>query len=312
MRAITVSSYGASPSVTELPTPQAGPGQVLIATQAAGMNPMDMQIANGGWQNQMPATFPMVLGADLAGTVAEDGPGAARFAPGDEVFGQLLIPPLGSAGTYAQYVAVGEDAPLALIPAGLDPVTAAALPTTGVTAMLLAESLAPPDGKIVVIVGAAGGIGSFLTQFAAQAGAHVDAVAPAAEAQRMAGYGAAETIDRAAMPLPDAVARAHPDGIDALVDVASDAAQFAALAAHVRPGGTAITTRYVADTDTLARAGVTGVNFQLSMTAPLLDQLASRVAAGSIVPPPITRISLDDVPAVLGPSHMEGKTVITM
>jgi len=313
MRAITVSSYGASPLVTELPTPQAGPGQVLIATRAAGMNPMDMQIADGGWQDRVPGTFPMVLGADLAGTVREDGPGAARFAPGDEVFGQLLIPPLGSAGTYAQYVAVGEQAPLARIPAGLDPVTAAALPTVGVTAMQLAESLGPLDGKIVVIVGAAGGVGSFLTQLAAQAGAHVDAVAPAAEAQRMTGYGAAETIDRAAMPLPDAVARAHPDGIDALVDVASDAAQFAALAGHVRPGGTAITTRYIADTDALAKAGVTGVNFQLSMTVPLLEGLAARVAAGAIVPPPITRVSLDDVPAVLGnPSHTEGKTVITM
>jgi NADPH:quinone reductase-like Zn-dependent oxidoreductase len=311
MRAITVSSYGASPSVTELPTPQAGPGQVLIATRAAGMNPMDMQIANGGWQGQMPGTFPMVLGADLAGTVREDGPGAARFAPGDEVFGQLLIPPLGSAGTYAQYVAVGEDAPLARIPAGLDPVTAAALPTVGVSAMQIAESLAPLDGKIVLIVGAAGGIGSFLTQIAAQAGAHVDAVAPPAEAERMMGYGAAETVDRAAMPLPEAIARTHPDGIDVLVDVASDAAQFAALAGHVRPGGTALTTRYLADTETLAKAGVTGVNFQLSMTAPLLDRLAARVAGGSIVAPPITRVSLDDVPALLG-RRTEGKTVITM
>ena len=69
----------------------------------------------------------------------------------------------------------------------------------------------------------------------------------------MTGYGAAETIDRAAMPLPDAVARAHPDGIDVLVDVASDAGQFAALAGRVRPGGTALTTRYVADMETLAR-----------------------------------------------------------
>jgi len=300
MRAITVSSYGARPSVTELPAPQAGPGQVLIATRAAGMNPMDMQIANGGWQAQMPATFPLVLGADLAGTVQQDGPGAARFAPGDQVFGQLLIAPLGSAGTYAQYVACGQDAPLARIPAGLDPVTAAALPTVGVTALQIAEALAPLEGKIVVIVGAAGGVGSFVTQLAAQAGAHVDAVAPAAEAGRMAGYGAAETIDRAAVPLPDAVARAHPGGIDVLVDVASDAAAFAALAGHVRPGGTALTTRYVADTGTLAAAGVTGVNYQLSMTAPLLDKLAARVAAGSIVPPPITRVTLDDVPALLG------------
>jgi hypothetical protein len=57
---------------------------------------------------------------------------------------------------------------------------------------------------------------------------------------------------------------------------------------------------------------VTGVNFALSMTAPLLDQLAARVAAGSIVPPPITRVSLDDVPALLGGPGTGGKTVITM
>ena len=224
-------------------------------------------------------------------------------------------------------MACGQDAPLARIPAGLDPVTAAALPTVGGTALQIAESLAPLDGKIVLIVGAAGGVGSFVTQLAAQAGAHVLAGAPAAEAERMTGYGAAETIDRAAMPLPEAVARTHPDGIDVLVDVASDAAQFAALdgyrlaagdarsalAGHVRPGGTALTTIYVADPQTLARAGVTGVNFALSMTAELLDRLASRVAAGSIVPPPITRVSLDDVPAVLGnPSRAEGKTVITI
>ena len=47
MRAITVSNYGARPSITELPTPQAGPGQVLIAVQAAGMNPMDRGRAAG-------------------------------------------------------------------------------------------------------------------------------------------------------------------------------------------------------------------------------------------------------------------------
>jgi NADPH:quinone reductase len=313
MRAITVSEYGAGPAVTELPRPHPGPGQVLIAVQAAGLNPMDMEIANGGWKDRMPATFPMVLGADLAGIVEEDGPGAVRFAPGDLVFGQLLIAPLGSAGTYAEYVAVSADAPLARVPAGLDPVTAAALPTAGGTAMAIAESLAPLAGKTVLIVGASGGVGSFLTQLAAQAGAHVDAGAPAAEAGRMRRYGAAETVDRAATPLPDAVARAHPDGIDVLVDLASDGQQFAVLARHVRPGGTAITTRYVADRETLARASVTGVNFQLPMTVSLLNRLAAAVVAGTIMPPPITRISLDEVPDLVSRhGHAEGKTVITM
>ena len=313
MRAITVSEYGARPAVTELPRPQPGPGQVLIAVEAAGMNPMDVEIADGGWKDRMPATFPMVLGADLAGVVAEVGPGAIRFAPGDAVFGQLLIPPLGSAGTYAEYVAVREDAPLARMPAGLDPVTAAALPTAGGTAMAIAESLAPLDSKTVLIVGAAGGVGSFLTQFAAHAGAYIDASAPADQAGRMKRYGAAETVDPAATPLPDAIARAHPEGTDVLIDLASDARQFAALARHVRPGGTAITTRYVADREDLAAAGVTGVNFRLPITVSLLDRLAAAAVAGIIVPPPITRFSLDEVPALLG-THGRGvgKTVITM
>jgi NADPH2:quinone reductase len=98
-----------------------------------------------------------------------------------------------------------------------------------------------------------------------------------------------------------------------LIDLASDARQFAALARHVRPGGTAITTRYVADREDLAAAGVTGVNFRLPITVSLLDRLAAAAVAGIIVPPPITRFSLDEVPALLGKhGRSEGKTVITM
>ena len=128
----------------------------------------------------------------------------------------------------------------------------------------------------------------------------------------MKGYGAAEIIDQAAAPLPEAVARAHLDGIDVLIDVASDARQFATLAGHVRPAGTAVTTRYVADEQALAQ-GVTGVNFALHPTVPLLERLASWVAAGSVIPPPMTRLSLDEVAALLSQdSHTAGKTVITM
>jgi NADPH:quinone reductase-like Zn-dependent oxidoreductase len=94
------------------------------------MNPMDRALASGAWK-PMPATFPMVLGVDGAGVVEQLGPGASRFSVGDDLFGQLLIAPLGSAGTYAEYVAVTEDAPLARVPGGLDDVIAAALPTAG-------------------------------------------------------------------------------------------------------------------------------------------------------------------------------------
>ena len=100
MRAVTVTEYGATPAVAEMPTPEPGPGQVLIRLRAADMNPMDRALASGAWK-PMSATFPMVLGVDGAGVVEQLGPGASRFSVGDDLFGQLLIAPLGSAGTYA-------------------------------------------------------------------------------------------------------------------------------------------------------------------------------------------------------------------
>jgi NADPH:quinone reductase-like Zn-dependent oxidoreductase len=155
-----------------------------------------------------------------------------------------------------------------------------------------------------------GGVGSFVTQLAANAGARVIAVAPADAEDRMRDYGATETLDRTATSVLDTVQRTNPHGIDVLVDVASDAEDFASLAALVRPGGTALTTRYVADTDALASREVAGVNFRVSMSSWLLERLADAVVNGAIVAPPITRVKLDAVPALNGSTHVNGKTVI--
>ena len=221
--------------MAEVPTPQPGPGQILMKMRAAGMNPMDRTLASGDWQ-PAPATFPMVLGADGEGVVESVGEGTKRFSRGDDLFGQLLIAPIGSAGTYADYVVVTEDAPLARVPDGLDPVLAAALPTSGGSALALVELLEPLNGKTVLIVGAGGGVGSFSTQLAANAGGRVIANVREAAAERMRGYGAAETIDHTAVSLSDAVRQAHPDGIDALMDLVSQAEAFSALASLVRSG----------------------------------------------------------------------------
>jgi NADPH:quinone reductase-like Zn-dependent oxidoreductase len=314
MRAVTVSEYGATPVVGEVPTPEAGAGQVLIRLRAAGMNPMDLKLASGDWK-PAPATFPMVLGADGAGIVEKIGEGVTRFAVGDEVFGQLLIAPIGSAGTYAEYVAVSADAPLARIPSHLDDGLAAALPTAGSAGLALVESLEPLAGKTVLVVGAGGGVGSFATQFAVNAGGRVIANVRAPAAERMRGYGATETFDHTEAPLVDSVRSAHPDGIDALIDLVSDAEDFAALACLVRPGGTAVSTQYVADADALAAAGVTAINFALHETPELLERVADAVIQGRIVAPPIRRITLDEVPSTLiaaETGHADGKTVISL
>jgi NADPH:quinone reductase-like Zn-dependent oxidoreductase len=301
--------------VAEIPTPEPGQGQVLIKLRAAGMNPMDLWLASGAWK-PMPATFPMVLGADGAGAVEKLGEGTSRYAVGDDLFGQLLIAPLGSVGTYAEYVAVSEDAPLARVPTGLNDVVAAALPTAGGAGLALVDQLEPLAGKTVLIVGAGGGVGSFATQFAANAGGNVIANVRADDAERMRGYGAKETIDRRAVALPAALRKAHPGGIDVLIDlVNADAAGFAALASLVRSGGTAMSTNYVADEEALNAGGVTGINFALPMSSELLERLAQAVVDGRVVTPPITRISLEEVPAALSGAQARparGKTVIAL
>jgi NADPH:quinone reductase len=315
MRAVMVREYGGTPVVAEIPTPEPGAGQILIRLRAAGMNPMDLSLASGAWK-PMPATFPMVLGADGAGVVEKLGEGTSRYSIGDDMFGQLLIAPVGSAGTYAEYVAVAEDAPLARVPSGLDDVVAAALPTAGGAGLALVDQLEPLADKTVLIVGAGGGVGSFATQFAANAGGNVIANVRADDAERMRGYGAKETIDRRAVALPAAVRQAHPGGVDVLIDlVNADAAGFAALALLVRPGGTAMSTNYVADEAALRAGGVTGINFALPMSSELLERLAQAVVDGRIVTPPITRISLEGAPAALNPTQARpvgGKTVITL
>ena len=94
-----------------------------------------------------------------------------------------------------------------------------------------------------------------------------------------------------------------------------DALGFAALASLVRPGGTAVTTQYVADEDALRAAGITAINFALQMSSELLHRVAQAVVDGRIVVPPITRVALEEAPAALDPAQGQpasGKTVITL
>src|SRR5258707_3248336 len=283
--------------------------------RAAVMNAMDGALAAGAW-NPMPATFPMVLGVDGAGVVEQLGPGASRFSVGDDLFGQLLIAQLGSKGTYGECVAVPEVEAVAGVPGGLDYVVAAAFPAAGGAGLALVDLLEPLAGKTVLIVGAGGGVGTFAAQFAANAGASVIANVRGQDAERMRAYGATETIDYAAIDLPDAVRQAHPDGIDVLIDVVdAEAPGFAALASLVRPGGTAVSTNYVADVEALRAAGITGINFALPASSELFERVADTVADARIVAPLIARISLHEAPAALNPAQDRPpscKTVITV
>jgi NADPH2:quinone reductase len=314
MRAVTVNHFGEMPQVVDLTTPVAGPGQVLIKLAAASMNPMDCTLAAGKWR-PAPVTFPMVLGVDGAGLVEAVGEGTTRFAPGDKVFGQLFIPPVGAFGTYAEYLAVTADAPLAFVPDGLDLIVAAAAPTAGGAGLSLIEQVEPLDDQVVLIIGAGGGVGTFATQFAVRAGASVSVNINAEADDRMRSYGVAQTIVRSSESVAEAMQRTYPEGVDVLIDLVNDARAFSALARLVRPGGSAITTQYVADVEALRSSGIRGVNFALRQTSELLQRVADALTARRVVEPPITRITLDDAPGMFGPKappRVDGKTVIVL
>jgi NADPH:quinone reductase len=314
MRAVTVSRFGQSPTVVEISTPVAGPGQVLIKLAAASINPMDAKLASGEWR-PAPVSFPMVLGLDGAGVVEAVGEGTTRFSPGERVFGQLLIPPIGASGTYAEYVAVTAEAPLAQVPIGLAFDVAAAAPTAGTTGLSLVDLLEPADGQVVLIAGAGGGVGTFATQFAHNAGASVIAFINATAKRRMRSYGVQEIVVRSQQSVIETVRSAHPDGVDVLIDLVSDASAFASKASLVRPGGTAISTRYVADVEGLQSRGIRGVNFALRQTSELLERVGRALAERTVTVPPITYVALDDVPALFesqGRPNPDGKTVIIL
>ena len=89
MRAVRFDEYGGVDvlKVVEVPTPIAGPGQVLVEVKAAGINPGEAKIREGLLHDRWPATFPSGQGSDLAGIVAGTGSGVPGFAVGDEVIG---------------------------------------------------------------------------------------------------------------------------------------------------------------------------------------------------------------------------------
>lgn len=313
MKAVTVSAFHAEPELTELPTPEPGPGELLVRLLAAGLNPFDWKVADGALEDAVPHAFPLVLGSDGAGLVVRTGPGVTRFREGDRVYGQFMRLPEGQ-GSYAEFTLAHQDGKLALIPAELDYPLAAALPTAGVTAYQAVEAVDPKDGQTLLINGASGGVGQSAIQFAARLGARVLATGTADVADYLRELGAHTVIDFTEAPTHEQVAAAYPDGIDAVLDlVTPSGADISALTALVRAGGTVVSTNYATDPEALAGRGVRGVNLGNDPTPETLTELANLAANGELRVRIEHTVPLAEAPAAVARAragHARGKTVI--
>jgi NADPH:quinone reductase-like Zn-dependent oxidoreductase len=312
MRAFAVDEFGATGSIHQLPVPEPAEGEVLVRVHAAGVNVMDPIYTAGWMKDYLEHRFPLVPGIDLSGVVERVGAGVERFAAGDEVYGIVAKPVVGE-GTFADSVVAKADG-LAPKPASLTHVQAAAVPHIGLTALAAVEASDPQPGQVVVVVGASGGVGSFVTQLAAARGARVVAVASGPGALQAREYGASDAVDYASGDVAEQLRSRHPKGADALIDLHSDAEELARYGEAVRSGGVVVSPRgpAAAAAPALKEHGVRFVSAN-RLPASRLPDLTALIEGGQLRVPPIKSFPLDETAsaiAEMAKGHVRGKLVI--
>jgi NADPH:quinone reductase len=225
----------------ELPDPEPASGEVLIATEAATINPADLGIVTGAAAGRFPpgAVAPYTPGWDLAGRVVGCGQGTDSALTGSRVVGFSIWFVTGH-GTQASLVALPAT-DVAVAPDGLPSAQLTTVGLNGLTAWRGLADLNLTGGETLVITGAAGGVGGFAVELAADRGLTVIAVVRRDARDTAAELGASAVVTADDGDLGSAVRRVARGGADAVLDTASVGAP--ALAA-VRDGG-----RYVTVTD---------------------------------------------------------------
>jgi len=185
------------------PLTRPGAGRVLVRVQATSVNPIDAKRAAGYGRRLLrlkgAATFPLVLGNDLAGTVEAVGTGVSEFVPGQRVFGLVIT---GSAGgAHASHVAVPHEQ-LRAAPAGVDLETLAVLPYSFTTMWLALRSVGLAAGNAagvrVLINGASGALGQLALQMLCGWGSHVTAICGPGGREKCLALGAQLAVARGA------------------------------------------------------------------------------------------------------------------
>ena len=305
MKAVRFDEYGGLDvlDVREVPTPEPGPGRVLVRVKAAGINPGEAKIREGALHELWPATFPSGQGSDFAGVVHGLGPGVTAFAPGDEVIGWV-----DTRSSQAEYV-VAEAANLAAKPAGLPWEIAGAIPVAGFTAWAMVRAVGLADGDTVVVSGAAGGVGSLAVQLAKRTGATVVGLAGASNHDWLARHGVLPVAygDGVAERIRDAAG--HRD-IGAFLDTyGGDYVEIALNDLKVRPERVDSIARF----DAVARYGIKGDGNAAGASAATLAELARLVAAKELEIPLARSYPLSEVRAAyaqLAKGHTRGKIVL--
>jgi len=218
VRAAYVEQFGPADAIRygAVPAPQPGPQEVLVTVEATTANHVDTFIRSGALGTRI--GFPFIVGRDLVGTVASVGAAASGFAAGDRVWCNSLGYG-GRQGAAAELAAVPADRLYHLpdrVP--IEAVTVLHPTATAYLGLMVHGELRP--GETVVVVGAAGNVGSAAITIASHAGARIVAIAHARDLAYCASLGADTVLDAASPSFADRLASATGDGVDVYLDTA--------------------------------------------------------------------------------------------
>jgi NADPH:quinone reductase-like Zn-dependent oxidoreductase len=304
VKAVRFDEYGGADvlKVVDVPAPAPGPGQVLVQVKAAGINPGEAKIRAGLLDARWPATFPSGEGSDLAGIVAETGPGVTSFSAGDEVIGFT-----DNRASHAEYVVV-EEQNLTARPAGVPWEIAGSLFVAGATAYAAVRAVALTEGDTVVVSGAAGGVGSIAVQLARRTGAIVIGLASEANHDWLAGHGINPVT------YGDGVAdriRKAAGKVDAFLDTFGEDYIELALSLGVEPSRIDTIVRF----DAVGQYGIKAEGSAAGASAGVLAELAALIADGKLEVPIAATFPLSQVQGAyrqLESGHIRGKIVLTV
>jgi NADPH:quinone reductase-like Zn-dependent oxidoreductase len=301
MRAIVVTDQAAGTAgmtLAERPEPQAAINDVTVQVHASGFVSTEL-----GW----PSTWtdradrdrtPSIPGHELAGVVTTLGYGTTGLSVGQRVFG---LADWHRDGTLAEYLAI-EARNLAPLPGDVDFTVGASLPISGLTAWQgLFQHGRLRAGQSVLAHGAAGAVGTMVTQLAREAGAYVIGTGRTADRQKALDFGAQEFLDLQNDDL-EGVGQ-----VDLVFDVIGSDVQRRS-AGLIKPGGTLVSV--VGPVEARPADGL-AVDFVVEADRTQLGEIVQRVRDGRLRTNIGTTVSLDDAVAALNPTErLTGKTII--
>jgi NADPH:quinone reductase-like Zn-dependent oxidoreductase len=301
MKAIVVTDQAAGTAgmtLAEWPEPQAAINDVIVQVHASGFVPTELTWPSTWTDRADRDRTPSIPGHELAGVVTDLGYGTTGLSVGQRVFG---LTDWHRDGTLAEYAAV-EARNLAPLPGDVAFTVGASLPISGLTAWQgLFEHGRLQPGQSVLAHGAAGAVGTMVTQLAREFGAHVIGTGRAADRQKALEFGAQEFVDLGNDALDDVGA------VDLVFDVIGGDIQTRS-AGLIRAGGTLVT--IVGPPEARPTDGL-AIGFVVESDRAQLSEIVQRVRDGRLRTNIGNTATLDDAVAALNPTERRtGKTII--